>query len=108
MAISRGLLKDTLTLQRVSLADDGTGGRIATWSDVGSFKGRISPIRAEEMRASDKLTMETTHRIYCDPMTVNADDRIRWGTYYFEIIRIINPSEWYRHLEIDVKEIHQP
>lgn len=107
MSISRGLLNQTLTIQNRSEVDDGMGGITFTWADLGSFKGRISPISAQERLMQDKTGMTTTHRIYCDPMTVSPKDRIRWGSYYFEIIGIRNPSEAYHHLEIDVREIHQ-
>lgn len=105
MPISRGLFNQSLTLQTKALADDGMGGRVDTWSDSGSFRGRISPLTSQERLMQDKATNTTTHRIYCDNMTVNPDDRIKWGTVYFEIIGIINPSEEYHHLEMDVREI---
>jgi len=104
--ISRGLFNQTLTLQSKTIAADGMGGRTESWADQGSFRGRVSPLNAQERLMQDKNTMTTTHRIYCDPMTVTPKDRIRWGTYYFEIIAIINPSEKYHHLEIDCREIY--
>ncbi len=107
MSISRGLLNQTLTIQNITETADGLGGITYAWADLGSFKGRISPISAQERLSQDKTGMMTTHRIYCDPMTVSPKDRIRWGTYFFEIIGIRNPSETYSHLEIDVREIHQ-
>ncbi len=108
MSISRGLFNQTLTLQRKTDAADGVGGVVHSWADLGSFRGRISPLSAQERLMQDKTTMLTTHKIYCDPMTVTPEDRIRWGTYYFEIIAIINPSEKYSHLEIMAREINYP
>ena len=32
-------------------------------------------------------------------------DRIKWGTFYFEIVGITNPSELYHHLEIQAREL---
>ena len=108
MGISSGLLNQTLTLQSITATDDGQGGQSFVWADVGSFRGRISPLTAQERLLQNKATMATTHRIYCDPMTVTPKDRIKWGTYYFEIIGITNPSEIYHHLEIDCREINFP
>ena len=108
MGIPKSLLNQTLALQRETISDDGMGGRTGVWSDVGSFKARISPISATERLMQNKETMTTTHRIYCDPMTVTPKDRIRWGAYYFEIVAITDPSERYHHLEIDAKEINYP
>jgi len=108
MGISSGLLNQTLTLQSITETADGQGGVTSVWADVGSFRGRISPLTAQERLLQNKATMTTTHRIYCDPMTVTPKDRIKWGTYYFEIIGISNPSEIYHHLEIDAREINFP
>jgi head-tail adaptor len=102
------LLNQTLTIQRKTIVGDGIGGHTTIWADLGSFKGRISPVSAQEKMMQDKNTMGTTHRIYCDPMTVQPTDRIRWGSYYFEIIGVRNPSELYHHLEIDCREINIP
>ena len=106
MGISVGLLNQTLTLQSKVLTDDGQGGSTIVWADIGSFRGRISPLTAQERLMQNKETMLTTHRIYCDPMDITPEDRIKWGTYYFEIIGVTNPSEIYSHLEIDAREIN--
>ena len=108
MKISRGLLNQILTIQTVTEVADGAGGVTRAWADLGSFRARISPLNAEERLKQDNPAMMTTHKIYCDPMTVSPKDRIRWGTYYFEIIAITNPSEIFNHLEISAREINQP
>ena len=105
MPISSGLFNNTLTLQIKTLEDDGQGGQIEVWSDSGTFRARISPLNSQERLLQDKVTNTTTHRIYCDNMQVTTEDRIKWGSVYFEILGIINPSEAYHHLEIDVKEV---
>ena len=103
--ISASLYNQTLTLQTKTLTADGQGGFTEAWADSGSFRARISPLSSAERLIQDKVTSMTTHRIYCDNMTVSPEDRIKWGDYYFEIIGIRNPSEAYHHLEIDVREI---
>ena len=108
MGISKGLYNNILTLQTLTETADGVGGVTTAWEDIGSFKGRISPLSAQERLQQDKTVMGTTHRIYCDNMNVSPKNRIRWGTYYFEIIGITNPSEAYHHLEIDAREINVP
>jgi len=102
------LLNNTLTLQTLTRTEDGAGGFTETWADSGTFKARISPLSAQERLMQGKIAMLTTHRIYCDNMDVSPKNRIKWGTYYFEIISITNPSETYHHLEIDAREINVP
>ena len=105
MGISSGLYNQILTLQSFTTTGDGAGGTVETWTDTGSFKGRISSLSAQEKMAQDKTTHIATHKIFCDNMSVSPQDRIKWGIYYFEIIGISNPAEMYHHLEILVKEI---
>jgi len=106
--ISAGLFNNTLTLQSLTETDDSQGGVTTTWTDTGSFNARISPLSSQERMMQDKATNTTTHRIYCDPMDVMPNDRIKWGSYYFEILGITNPSELYHHLEIEAREINYP
>ena len=105
MGISRGLLNNTLTLQTLTETDDGQGGMAKEWADAGGFRARISPLTNQERILQDKATQVCTHHIYCDNMAITTADRIKWGEVYFEITGIINPSEAYDHLELDVKEI---
>ena len=106
MPISSGLFNQTLILQSFTQSDDGMGGTVDAWADIGSFRGRISPLTSQERMMQNKLTNTTTHRIYCDNMDVSPKNRIKWGTYYFEILGITNPSESYHHLEIEVREFN--
>ncbi len=105
MPISRGLLNNSLTLQTVTETADNMGGITQVWADAGSFKARISPLTSQERILQNKVGQFTSHRIYCDNMTVTTKDRIKWGDIYFEIVGITNPSEAYDHLEMDCKEI---
>ncbi len=105
MPISSGLFNNTLTLQTLTETADGQGGSTTAWTDSGSFKARISPISSQERILQNKAVQTTTHRIYCDNMTVTTADRIKWGDVYFEIVGITNPSEAYSHLELDCREI---
>ncbi len=105
MAISSGLLNHTLTLQVFTETADGMGGVATSWASSGTFRGRVSPLTSQERLIQDKTTNTTTHKIYCDNMTISPKDRIQWGSYYFEITGITNPSEAFHHLEISVREI---
>ena len=94
-----------MTLQRLTNVSDGQGGQTPTWTNSGTFRGRISTLRADEKQIQNKESMTSTHKIFAAPMNVLPDDRILWGTFYFEITGINNPSEMYHHLEIYVLEV---
>jgi len=95
----------TLTLEVVTQTTDDQGGITEAWASAGTFEARISILKAEERMAQDKVTTFATHRIYCEPMSVSTENRIKWGDYYFQIKGITNPSEDYHHLQMDVLEI---
>lgn len=99
------LFNHTLTLQSLTRTSDSQGGFTESWSDIGTFDARISILSAAEKMAQDKVTTLATHRVYCESMVVTTADRIKWGTYYFQIVGITNPSEAYHHLQMDVLEI---
>ncbi len=105
MGISSGLFNNTLTLQIFTETADGQGGMTTSWADSTIFRGRISPLSADEKMAQDRTTTIATHKICCDNLTVTTADRIKWGAVYFEITGITNPSEAYHHLEIMVREL---
>ncbi len=105
MGISSGLFNQTLTLQTLTEITDSQGGVTQAYTDSGTFRGRISALSLKERQMQDKTTNITTHKIYCDNMTISLRDRIKWGSYYFIIMGITNPSEAYHHLEIEVREV---
>jgi SPP1 family predicted phage head-tail adaptor len=105
MSISKGLFNNTLTLQTLAETADGQGGTTSVWTDAGSFRARISSLSAQERLIQNKTTAVSTHKIFCDSMTVTTADRIKWGDVYFQITGITNPSEAYHHLELLVTEI---
>ena len=105
MPISSGLLNQILTLQAFTETSDSQGGVVETWTDSGTFRGRISSLSVDERLAQNKEQAFYTHKIFCDPMSVTHKDRVKWGTYYFEIVGITNPSELYHHLEIQAREL---
>ncbi len=64
MPISAGLFNNTLTLQSLTETDDGQGGVVQTWTDIGNFKARISSLSVQEKMAQDKVTPMATHKIF--------------------------------------------
>jgi len=105
MPISSGLYNQTLTLYTLAETADGQGGVTSVFTSAGTFRARISPLTSQERMSQDKATTFATHHVYCDTMSVTTADRILYGSVYFEIIGITNPSEAFDHLEIDVREI---
>jgi head-tail adaptor len=104
--ISSALLIETFTPQTLVTTDDGMGGMVNTWSDGTAFKGRLSSLTSQEQLTSNKVTLEATHKLFCQYQVISELSRIRNAdsTRYFAIVGIINPSNSNNHLEIYVKE----
>ncbi len=107
------LLVDDFYAQSKTEVDDGGGGRVPAWVDDGdSFKGRLSTwsgggrIDASERLSSDKLIVFATHKLFClGTVVLTEEQRIRYGTRFFEIKGIVNPSNISHHLEVYLLEL---
>lgn len=99
------LFDKTLNLMRVTRTSDGMGGWTENWESQGTFKGRISPLGSSERMIGDKIYASATHKVYCEAMDIREDDRLVWGSWTFQILGIVNPSEGAHFLQILVQEI---
>jgi head-tail adaptor len=103
------LLKDSFVPYTLTVADDGVGGQVETWTAGTAFQGRLSILSANERMSSDKVTVYATHRLYCGAsVSLTAQGRITFDGRTFEIKSIQKPSELSSgigHLEVDLLEI---
>jgi head-tail adaptor len=102
-----GLLNQTFYPQTLTQTSDGQGGFSEGWTDGSSFRGRLSSLNSNEILSNNKLTLNSTHKLFCDHQTFIPTQRIRndANTRFFLIVGIINPSDANHHSEIYVKEI---
>ena len=100
-----GDLRHRIELQATTKASDSMGGFTNTWVTQATVWAGIWPISASEQIQAAQAIMTISHRIrirYRD--NVKASFRIKFGTRYFNIVSIINPSEANKHLDLMVKE----
>lgn len=105
--ISGGLLFETFYPQVLTVADDGMGGMVETLTDGTAFQGRLSSLNSNEITSQNKMTLESTHKLFCDYQVIDESSRIRNSddTRHFQIRGIINPSNSNHHLEIYLLEV---
>lgn len=96
--------KVTVTLQTKTKTPDGMGGWTEDWSDSGSFRAVLTPIRGPERLAADKLTVYATHRLYCDHRAIVETNRIKYGERIFDIKFVSNPFSKDTILVLDLLE----
>ncbi len=100
------LLIETFYPLTLTSTDDGQGGVTESWTVGTGFRGRLSSLSSQERMSSNKLILDSTHKLFCDHLTIDATKRIKNsdGTRYFSISGIINPSNSNHHLELYLKE----
>ena len=102
------LLLDTFTHETKTNVADGQGGFTETWASAGTFDGRLSHLKANEMLATDKMTVLATHRIFCEATTTFTEyDRVILGSRTFEIRYVddLDDGIGAHHIELTVLEI---
>jgi head-tail adaptor len=104
--ISAGLFLETFYPQTLTKVDDGMGSFSEVWNDGTAFRGRLSSIYSGEKLQENKLTLVSSHKLFCNYQVISETSRIRNNdsTRYFNITGIINPSNSNHHLEIWLKE----
>lgn len=109
---------DTLKVRRKTVVSDGHGGFTPTWSTVPALSDvmcRIRQLRAEEMIINDKMSVDSSHRVYCSDISVSESDLL-WITERTAVISDVYDIETidkrrhvgsgnFHHLQIDVKKV---
>ena len=104
-----GILRHTITFQRLTVANDTWGKSVPTWTDEITTSAAIWPIRSIERIESMKLDNELTHKIrirYRSGITEKMRSKFKKknSTRYFNIRSIINSDERDIYLEIMATE----
>ena len=105
-----GALGQRITLQQRTVAQDATGGQLATWTDVATVWAEVMPLTGRELIAAQAVASETSHQItmrwqpaFADPKTVAAM-RVVFNGRHFNINAAINEDERNRTLTLLVSE----
>ncbi len=109
MNTSPSVLDKQIDLQAQTKTPDGMGGFTTVWASVLPANtliwAAIWPVSATEVIAANASSMVVSHRIRIRYRSIlKASWRIKFGTRYFAIVSIINPSEAGKFLDLMVKE----
>lgn len=96
--------KQSCELYSVSRNVDSGGAFSESYIKVGDFKGRIRLLQGRERVINEKQGYESTHRIYCSKLlSVSLTDRVKNGSYWFDVVNVNYLNDEADHIEIDVK-----
>jgi SPP1 family predicted phage head-tail adaptor len=90
-APSIGALRDRLTLESPSRADDGGGGATVTWTVVADVWGAVRPITGDERLSADAVTGRVTHQVWIRYRgDVVPAMRLRSGARILDIVAVLD------------------
>lgn len=105
-----GSLRHRVTIQTLdaeSPSQDAGGAPNDTWSDVKTVWAAVEPLRGRELLAAQQVASEVTGTIrmrYEAGQGVTAKHRCKFGTRYYDILAVVNPTERNKELLLYVRE----
>lgn len=103
-----GNLRHRVTFQTPTATPDAYGDPIQSWADIDTVWARIEPTAGVERYSSMHHQGEVDHRVLCryhsGLASLNVEDRVKFGSRYFDIKSIKNTDERDIQLEIFCKE----
>jgi hypothetical protein len=103
----KGLLNNSITIYNIteSVSTD-TFENLKTQSTGTAFTCRISPLSEKKRFFAHKYNIETSHLMYSAWSTLfGAGDQILYDGDTYEIIGIVNPSEWNKLMQTELKHV---
>lgn len=91
-------------IERYTEKDDGMGGVIYDWDEVGTINGYLDQLEGDEILASDKLGELSSHIfIIFEMVDVKRGDRFIIDDEIYNVTNVDNPLNMNRQLEIKLK-----
>jgi SPP1 family predicted phage head-tail adaptor len=92
-----GALRERLTLQSPSRADDGGGGAVVTWNTVTELWAAVRPISGDERLRHDAVTARVTHEVWIRHRAdVVPTMRFTAGARILDIVAVLAPDRRHR------------
>ena len=88
-----GALRERLTLESPSRADDGGGGAVVTWATVADVWAAVRPISGDERLRHDAVTARVTHEVWIRHRgDVVPAMRFTAGARILDIVAVLAPA----------------
>jgi SPP1 family predicted phage head-tail adaptor len=101
-----GRLDRKVTLQRLSVAQTGSGAAKHAYTDVATVWAAVEPLKGEEFHEAAKTVSAVTHRLLLRYRAdVEPTWRILYGLRRFAISAVLNSGEGRRELQLMCREL---
>jgi len=92
-----GALRERLTLESPSRAEDGGGGAVVTWTTVADVWAAVRPISGDERLRHDAVTARVTHEVWIRHRgDVVPAMRFTSGPRILDIVAVLAPDRRHR------------
>ncbi len=108
MAISPAhhLFNIKVDIERSTSVQDEYTTPTTTWAvEHSDLEVMIQPISGDELLRLGKDLQEVSHIMFTDPIDITAQDRVKYGDRYYNILHAGNAIEMDHHLEVLLREL---
>lgn len=103
--ITAGMLRNKLTVERVTNTADGMGGYTKSWATVQTAWMYLKPLSGNERLHAQHLEATITHRAHCRAnVDVKPEDRLTKGSRVFNVRAVLDLEERGKFYELDLEE----
>lgn len=103
--ITAGMLRNKVTVERLTDTPDGMGGYTKSWSSVQTAWMHLKPLSGSERLHAQYLEAATTHRAHCRAsVDVTTADRLKKGSRVFNVRAVLDLEERGKFYELQLEE----
>lgn len=100
-----GRLNQRIELQSLTSATDSFGEPIKTWATYSTVWAAVNPLYGRELLHAQQVSSESNIRILIRyNAAITVDNRVKYGTRYFDINAVINRDMGNVQMELMCKE----
>ena len=87
---------EDILIKRLTVTIGTFGNPVTTWNDLDTIQGYIRTLNGNERVSTDKVTVYSTHRMYCYITDIIEADRVIYNGHLYDIKLIDNKREFYQ------------
>ena len=87
---------EDILIKRLTTTVGTFGNTVLTWSDLTTIQGYIRTLNGGERVSTDKVTLYSTHKMYCYVVDVIEADRIVYKGHLYDVKLIDDKREFYQ------------
>ena len=87
---------EDILIKRLTVTIGTFGNPVTTWNDLDTIQGYIRTLNGNERISTDKVTVYSTHRMYCYITDITEVDRVIYNGHLYDVKLIDNKREFYQ------------